>query len=81
MLALKKLLLAFIYAWYRSLPQEIIERVAAGVDFGDHLVDIAAELLDVGLVDGGDEYARGLLLRYPAVFQLVQRAVLLAFRG
>lgn len=34
------------------LPEEVIERVAAGVDFGDHFVDVAAEFVDVGLVDG-----------------------------
>ena len=49
------------------------------MDLGYHLVDIAAELLDVGLVDGGDEYARGLLLRYPAVFQLVRERFSLPF--
>lgn len=52
----------FGYLWYTesfsgnsivdTLPEEIVEWVAAGVDLGDHLVDVAAELLDVCLVDG-----------------------------
>ena len=31
------------------LPQEIIEWVAAGVDFGYHLVEVSAELVDTDL--------------------------------
>lgn len=35
-----------------KLPEEVVEGVAPSVNLGDHLVDVAAEFVDVGLVDG-----------------------------
>ena len=38
------------YTWRTILlPQEVIERIAAGVDFGYHLVEVAAEFVYTNL--------------------------------
>ena len=47
----------------------------------NHLVDVAAEFLYVGLVDGRHEDARGLFLCDPGVFQFFQSQVFLSLRG
>ena len=50
------------------------------MDFGDHLVDVVAELVDAGFLDGGDEDAGGLFFGDPAVLQLLERPVFGLFR-
>jgi hypothetical protein len=37
-------------------PQKIVERIPAGVNFRHHAVHIGAELVDIGLVFGRNEY-------------------------
>ncbi len=62
------------------LPQEIVERIASGVDFGDHLVEVRAKLVQAYFLLCRDEYARGVLLRYPRVLVLFKRVVFGPFR-
>ena len=46
------------------------------MDFRHHFVQVVPQFVDPNLLLGGDEDAGGLLLRNPAVLELVQGAVL-----
>ena len=60
-----------------GLPEEVVEGIAAGVDFRDHLVDVVAEFFDILLLNGRDEDARDLAAVDPLVFDLVEGEILL----
>jgi hypothetical protein len=62
------------FVWY--LPQEVIERIAAGMDLRDHFIQVVAEFVDADFLRRGNENARGLFLRDPAVLQFLERPVL-----
>ena len=66
--------------YFILLPQEIIEWIAAGVDFGYHLVEVSAEFVDTDLLACRDEDARCIFFCYPAVLELIERVVFLSLR-
>ena len=62
------------------LPQEVVERVAAGVDFCYHLVEVTAKFVYSYLFACGDEDAWRIFLCYPAVLELLKSVIYLLFR-
>ena len=63
-----------------SLPEEVVERVAAGVDFGYHLVEVTAKFVDSYLFACGNKDTWCVFLCYPAVLELLKSVVLLSLR-
>ena len=65
------------FVWY--LPQEVIERIAAGMDLRDHFIQVVAEFVDADFLRRGDENAGGLFLCNPAVLEFLERAIFRLF--
>ena len=60
-----------------DLIQKVIEGITAGVNLGNHLVDVVAEFFYVQFLLCRYEDARGFLLSNPAVLQFVKSEILL----
>ena len=70
----------FYFLFMLILPKEIIKWIASGVDFGYHLVEVSAELVDTDLLACRDEDARCIFLSDPAVLELIESVVFLSLR-
>ena len=57
------------------LPEEVVERVSAGVDFRHHLVDVFLEFVYAFFLDGGYEDARNLLVVDALVFDFFEAEI------
>ena len=57
------------------LPEEVIERIAAGVNFRNNFVEVVAEFFDADLLPCADEDAGCFFAGDPAGLELLQRAV------
>ena len=62
------------------LPEEIVEWVAAGMDFCDHFIEVSAKLINTHFLSSRNEDARSIFLCYPAVLELLKSVVLLSLR-
>ena len=70
----------FGYSIYTVLPEEIVERIAACMDLGYHLVKVSAKLVDTDFFTCGNEDAWCVFLRDPTVLELLKSVIYLLFR-